>query len=1130
MAHPFPGLPGRHLAALFALSLLMAGCGGGGSDDGGAAPPPPTAGTPLTCAQLAGTSIPAGAIALPTSGATVVSATLVAPSGTAPKAIPEHCLVVARIAPVDPAAPDIRFNLALPTDWNQKVLMFGGGGFDGSIPAVAGNVPVGPTDQPNPLGRGYATFASDSGHQANAFGSQDGSFALNDEAADNFGGDAIKKTRDAATFLVKARYAAPSIRKAYFAGGSTGGREALAAITRWPADWDGAISLYPAWNDAAALLHGHRVSRALAQPGAYPNTAQRALVYAAALEACDALDGIADGLISNQVRCNAVFDPATASVQGNPLRCPDGAEAGDACLSDAQITALKAMNTDTRFNFALASGETHYPGYNVWGADLGITTHPSPLQPTITFLALGTAAPATPMPRNAPYIGTLLDQWIKYSVTRDPGYDSLALDPENPGPWGPRISQLSTLLDTRVDLDAFAARGGKLLLAHGLADVLVSTRATAEYYQRLQSRMGPAQVDAFVRYYEIPGLGHAVSTAFNAAWDSLTALEHWAEDGTAPAAPVVADTAGVPGRTRPLCQYPTWPRYNGSGDVNAAASFTCANREAAPPTQRRTTLGDVIGTDHSATSGTYAWKGIPYARPPVGELRWKAPAEAEAWASPQATQQFGNACASFGRLYGPGANNRYDATIGTTLGRPVGSEDCLYLNIWRPATAADHLPVIVFVHGGSNVTGYTADPVYDGAALARTANAVVVTVNYRLGLLGFINLAQLKTGDPLDDSGNFALLDILQALKFVNRNAAAFGGDPGQVTLMGQSAGAVNVYALMTSPLVAQASPALVHRVIPISGGISRAGELPAGSVATLASPADFRAQADFFVAHLVLADGLAADLAGAYAYVASRTPEQVAAYLRGKSAATLIDTVTAKLAPAGASGSGPIADGQVLPASPIAAIQAGQYLQVPVLAGNTRDEGKLFPTLLPLAGGTGSGRLLDDATVFSIAFNYRPDGPATSTLAQWIPPAYLPVDAPVTGFTERADRLNRLFFLNSRDSVLSALQSRQNPIWYYRFDWDEMPAPFNEIYGAAHAFDLPFAFGNFGPSLYANITNTTANAPGRLALSDAMMRSIGAFARRGDPNNASLGVAWPQWPATLVFDATPAAKQISVQ
>jgi len=530
------------------------------------------------CAQMAGMDVPASAIGLPTRGGLVSSAELVAASGTAPRSIGEHCLLNGRISPMDPAAPDIRFRLALPSHWNAKLVMFGGGGFNGSIPNIAGNVPNGldgPAAPAHPLGRGYATVASDSGHQANALGSQDGSFALNEEAANNFGRDAVKKTRDAAVFLVKARYEVETISKAYFAGGSTGGREAIAAITRWPEDWDGAIAWYPAWNNAAALLHGLRVNRALAKAGAYPNSAQRALLHAAALQACDGLDGVADGLISNQAHCNRLFDPASATIDGRLLRCQQGGDAGEHCLSDAQITALKVMNTPTQFRFKLASGETGYPGSNVWGADLGVTTRPSPLQPIVTFLALGTAAPATPMPRNAPYIGPLVDQWVKYSVTRDAGFDSLTLDPENPGRWEGRLGELSLLLDTPVDLKAFAAKGGKLLLAHGSADILVSTRATQAYYQRLQAQMGHAAVHSFVRYYEVPGFGHAVSTDFNAGWDSLTALENWAEQGTAPQAQVVSDSAGVPGRTRPLCDYPKWPRYKGSGDINLAASFSC---------------------------------------------------------------------------------------------------------------------------------------------------------------------------------------------------------------------------------------------------------------------------------------------------------------------------------------------------------------------------------------------------------------------------------------------------------------------------------------------------------------------------------------------------------------------------
>jgi len=565
----------RGVAFLFsscAVSALLVGCGGGGGGGGGESPP-----ATLTCQQLVGLTIPASAIALPTSGGTVTDATVTAASGTGAAALPEHCFVNGSIAPVDPTAPKILFRLALPTSWNSKVVMFGGGGFDGSIPNVRGNVPAGPTNQLTPLGRGYATFASDSGHQAGALGSQDGQWGLNNEAVRNFGGDALKKTRDAAIFLIQARFAAGLPTKAYFAGGSTGGREALAAIQRWPADWDGAIAWYPAWNDAAALLGGHRMNRALAQSGAYPNTAKRIVILQAALAACDALDGVVDGLISNQLKCNATFDPSVATLNGAPVRCPDGADTSDACLSDAQINALKTINTPTNFHFSLASGETQYPGYNVWGSDLGITTNPSPLEPVVTFLAFGTTQPTMPMPNTAPYISVLTDQWIKYVVTRDASFNSLALDPENPGVWGERISELSTQLDTRTDISGFAARGGKLLLAHGQSDVLVSTRATEQYYQRLQAQFGPAFVDTFVRFYEVPGFAHAVSTVFNASWDSLTVLEQWAEKGVSPSGQVVADTAGVPGRTRPLCDYPKWARYKGSGDVNAAASFTCVD-------------------------------------------------------------------------------------------------------------------------------------------------------------------------------------------------------------------------------------------------------------------------------------------------------------------------------------------------------------------------------------------------------------------------------------------------------------------------------------------------------------------------------------------------------------------------
>ncbi len=563
----------------------------------------------------------------------------------------------------------------------------------------------------------------------------------------------------------------------------------------------------------------------------------------------------------------------------------------------------------------------------------------------------------------------------------------------------------------------------------------------------------------------------------------------------------------------------------------------CAHQtDTTPITQRSTSVGTVLGLDQSASEGVYSWKGVPFAKPPVGPLRWKAPADPESWASVRRTTEFGNACVQTGRLYGPGLNNRYDATIGATLGKTVGSEDCLYLNIWQPAKPSTPSgaprPVIVWVYGGSNITGYTGDPVYDGAMLAKTADAVVVSVNYRVGIFGFLNLASLKTGNVADDSGNFALLDIIKALEFVQRNIASFGGDPKQVTLMGESAGAVNIYALLTSPTVAARSTPLFHRLIALSGGISTAATMPAGSIAVIQPYALWAERGDALLAESLISDGSAPDEAAAKAMMASRSPQQLAGYLRGKSADELLATVRTRLAPRGMAASNVMPDGVIVASDPIAAIKAGRYVKVPVLAGNTRDEGKLFPSffaLRPSLGGV-SGRLLDDQAVFAMAHGYKPDMPPATTVEQWIPSQYLPVDAPKTGFNARSEELSRIWFMALRDDVLNALKTQQANVWYYRFDWNQLPAPFNDIYGAAHAFDLPFVFGNFGPSLYANISFTKANAPGRLALSNAMMRSVGMFARQGDPNEAGLGVSWPRWPSTLIFDATLMDKRISVR
>jgi acetyl esterase/lipase len=523
------------------------------------AAPPVQARTGATrCAELDDVRIPAAAIGLRTSGGQVTAARLVEATATTG----QYCLVDAAIAPVDPNAPSITMQLALPTAWNHNALMFGGGGYDGTIPNIAANVPFGPGNQPTPLARGYATFASDSGHQATPgfppSTTLDGSFGLNDEAVHNFAGDALKKTRDAALYLIGKHYSGAKPVHRFFAGGSSGGREALAVAQRWPADFDGVISAYPAWNAASLDLFFGYETQVLSQPGAFLNPAEQALLHLGVIEACDRRDGVADGVVSNPDGCR--YHPWA-------LRCPGGKDAADTCLSDTQINAVVRISSPLRWNYRLGSGERGYPGFPfLSGAKMS-----TPL------LGMGTQAPAHPMPTTAGYGPQFWDQWTRYFVTRDPSFTSLTLDPRAPGKWTQRISDLSKLQDVNnADLRPFARAGSKLLILHGAADELVSSRSTAEYFERVQQTVGRSVTDQFARFYVVPGANHVnVGAAFAAGWDSLTALETWTGHGSAPVRPVVTDVNPAAGqRTRPLCQYPTWPRYTG-GDPNTARSFTC---------------------------------------------------------------------------------------------------------------------------------------------------------------------------------------------------------------------------------------------------------------------------------------------------------------------------------------------------------------------------------------------------------------------------------------------------------------------------------------------------------------------------------------------------------------------------
>jgi len=533
----------------------------------------------------------------------------------------------------------------------------------------------------------------------------------------------------------------------------------------------------------------------------------------------------------------------------------------------------------------------------------------------------------------------------------------------------------------------------------------------------------------------------------------------------------------------------------GGGGTDGTASATVA-------LQRATESGPVRGY-RDATTQTLAWLGLPYAKAPVGALRWKPPVSPETSTAVRDAGQFGPSCAQGGRYFSPAPGNApFGLSVRDGFGKPVGSEDCLTLNVWRPAASEGKLPVLFFIHGGSNISGYSADPIYHGARLAQQADAVVITVNYRLGLFGWLDMEQLKTGEPVEDSGNFGLLDQIQALRYVKANVEAFGGDPENVTIVGQSAGAVNVWSLMVSPL----TEGLFHKAVSISGGITTTPRLQGLSYSHR------------LLKSLLADDGTVPDDAAAEAWILNHSADATSAYLRGKSSEEILSVSLAhsdlKEAPA------MFADGAVVPLNPHLAITLGSYHKVPMLASNTREEVKL------LGAAVGAFKP-SDYDRFTLEYNFDPDASATLTEVDFLNPRFLPVDRPITGWNAVSDLVTQGAFLQGLSTSMAALATQQpEQMWYLRFDWAQQPAPFDTVYGAAHAMDLPFWFGDFGRSSFS-FAYSQANRPGREQLSSAMIRSLSSFARTGNPNHEDLGVAWPNWPATLVFDASLARPRI---
>jgi hypothetical protein len=368
----------------------------------------------VDCASMKGRTVLASDIGLPTKGVTITETKLVAavpPTATANWGVPEYCAVSGAIAPVDPAAPNIDFQVDIPTSWNQKAFHEGGGGTNGTIPQQVSNPASSPfateiPGSPSVLAEGYAIFGGDSGHQSR-FGrgpagppqgrgqgagpgappsaaaqldqgargrgptptvgaAAENAWITNQEAWMNFAYEALKKTHDAAMQIMLDMYGTKS-KVTYFIGTSQGGREGLEVLSRYPNDYDGVLSQVPLAYFAGLLFDPTVKGVSQLAPGTWVPPAKAPAIAAEIVRQCDSLDGLEDGVISNYMACDRKLDPA---VTPNPLaniRCAGGEDTGNNCLSDKQIATVDSFHTAEHFGFPMVNGESDWPG---WGTGM----------------------------------------------------------------------------------------------------------------------------------------------------------------------------------------------------------------------------------------------------------------------------------------------------------------------------------------------------------------------------------------------------------------------------------------------------------------------------------------------------------------------------------------------------------------------------------------------------------------------------------------------------------------------------------------------------------------------------------------------------------------------------------------
>jgi feruloyl esterase len=472
--------------------------------------------------------------------------------GPGAPALPEHCLVRLMIDARPSGLPDLSYGtgieLRLPRDWNGRLLFQGGGGLNGTLPAAIGRVGA----FPSALERGFAVVATDGGHRGR--NNVDVRFGVDQQAKLDFAYQAVARATQEAKSVLSGFYGRKPDRS-YFMGCSTGGREAMLAAQRLPLEFDGVVSGNASWNLTRVAANQIWSLQAVTQiaprdaagkpdlPRAFSDPQLKA-VADAVLKKCDALDGLADGMINDFQACR--FSP-------QELVCGKaGAPATGQCLAPNQADTLEKIFGGARNS----RGESLYGSF-AW--DTGIAL------PAWRSMHLGNPGGA---PANASLGG---DTLRSFSMTPpDPAFDLLRFDFDRDMV---RLAETAAINDANgTQHSTFAARGGKLISYHGLSDQAMATGALTSWYDKLTPRDngGP---QAWARLFLVPGMTHCGGGQATDQFDMLSAIQAWVEEGRAPDR-IIATGNAFPGKSRPLCPYPKVARYDG-GNADDAASFSC---------------------------------------------------------------------------------------------------------------------------------------------------------------------------------------------------------------------------------------------------------------------------------------------------------------------------------------------------------------------------------------------------------------------------------------------------------------------------------------------------------------------------------------------------------------------------